>query len=209
MKIVHKIMVANFVNILLIALTGFFAYRSLDQVLTKLRFMEIADDLSSSFLEMRLAEKNYFLYGDTSALPEIERKTSAVFNAIEESRPDIVRAIGEGKTDRLESSLANYRQTLENARVGTRLCRDQSTGGRPKAGGIYALCHKHRKSRGSRIIADSRKGSFFLWLSSSLPPSASLTLCPSESSVLSNESKRRHTAYPKAISTKSNQHIPG
>ncbi len=69
MKIVHKIMVANFVNILLIALTGFFAYRSLDQVLTKLRFMEIADDLNSSFLEMRLAEKNYFLYGDRSALP--------------------------------------------------------------------------------------------------------------------------------------------
>ncbi|MGA2228304.1 MAG: two-component sensor histidine kinase, partial [Syntrophobacteraceae bacterium] len=95
MKIVHKIMVANFVNILLIALTGFFAYRSLDQVLTKLKFMEIADDLNSSFLEMRLAEKNYFLYGDASALPEIEIRISSVFNTIDESRLDILRAIGQ------------------------------------------------------------------------------------------------------------------
>ena len=95
MKLVHKITVVNFINILLIALTGFFAYRSLDQVLTKLRFMEIAEDLNSSFLEMRLAEKNYFLYGDRSALPEIEKKISAVFYAIDASRADILRAIGE------------------------------------------------------------------------------------------------------------------
>src|SRR5271169_987874 len=102
MKIVHKILIANSINILLIALTGFFAYRSLDQVLTKLRFMEIAGDLNSSFLEMRLAEKNYFLYGDTSALPEIEKKISTVISSIEESRPDILRAIGQGKMDLLE-----------------------------------------------------------------------------------------------------------
>jgi len=118
MKIVHKIVAANLVNILLIALTGFFAYRSLDQVLTKLRFMEIADGLSSSFLEMRLAEKNYFLYGDTSALPEIQSTISAVLKTIKESRPDIVRAIGEDKTDRIESNLANYRQALKKAKVG-------------------------------------------------------------------------------------------
>jgi len=118
MKIVHKIMIANFVNILLIALTGFFAYRAQEQVLTKLRFMEIAEDLNSSFLEMRLAEKNYFLYGDRSALPEIEEKISTVFYVIEDSRPNIVRAIGKGKADQLESSLANYRQALKQAEVG-------------------------------------------------------------------------------------------
>jgi len=118
MKIVHKIMIVNFVNILLIALTGLFAYRSLDQVLTKLRFMEIAADLTSSFLDMRLSEKNYFLYGDRSALPEIGTKIRSVFYAIENSRSDILRAIGADKTDQLESSLENYRQALKEADVG-------------------------------------------------------------------------------------------
>ena len=161
MKLVHKIMVANFVNILLIALTGFFAYHSLDQVLAKLRFMEIADDLSSSFLKMRLAEKNYFLFGDTSVLPEIERKTSAVFNAIEETRPDIVRAIGEGRTDRLESSLANYRQTLKNARVGDMAAETSVREAGQKLGEFTRYVTSTERAEVNRIIAGSKKGLFF------------------------------------------------
>ena len=160
MKIVHKIMVVNFVNILLIALTGFFAYRSLDQVLTKLRFMEIADDLNSSFLEMRLAEKNFFLYGDKSALPEIEKKISAVFTTIEESRPNIVRAIGEGKTDQLESSLANYRQALNNAKVGDMAVQTGVREAGQKLGEFTNYITVTEREEVSRIIAESRKRLF-------------------------------------------------
>ncbi len=160
MKIVHKIMVANFVNILLIALTGFFAYRSLDQVLTKLRFMEIADDLNSSFLEMRLAEKNFFLYGDTSALPEIEKKISAVFNAIEESRPDILRAIGGSKTGQLESSLENYRKTLKNAKVGDTAVQAKVREAGQKLGAFTKYVTVTERAEVSRIIAGSKKGLF-------------------------------------------------
>ena len=49
-KIFHKIIAANLANILLILVTGFLAYHSLDKVLTKLKFMEIADGMGSSFL---------------------------------------------------------------------------------------------------------------------------------------------------------------
>ena len=157
MKIVHKIMVANFINILLIALTGFFAYRSLDQVLTKLKFMEIADDLNSSFLEMRLAEKNYFLYGDTSALPEIEKKISAVFNAIGESRPDILRAIGKGKMDQLESSLANYRQSLKMAKVGDMAVQSSVREAGQKLGEFTNYVTITERAEVNKIIADSEK----------------------------------------------------
>ena len=161
MKIVHKIMVANFINILMIALTGFFAYRSLDQVLAKLKFMEIADDLNSSFLEMRLAEKNYFLFGDTSALREIERKVSAVFKAIEDSRPDILRAIGEGKTGQLESSLANYRLTLKNAGIDDMAAQNNVREAGQKLGEFMHYVTSSERREVNRIIADSKKGLSF------------------------------------------------
>ena len=161
MKLVHKITVVNFINILLIALTGFFAYRSLDQVLTKLRFMEIAEDLNSSFLEMRLAEKNYFLYGDRSALPEIEKKMSEVFYAIEASRPDILRAISEGKTVQLESSLANYRQALKKAQVGDMAVQNSVREAGQKLGEFTNYITVTERAEVSRIIASSKRGLFF------------------------------------------------
>jgi signal transduction histidine kinase len=161
MKIVHKILAANFVNILLIALTGFFAYRSLDQVLTKLRFVEIADDLSSSFLEMRVAEKNYFLYGDTSALPEIEVRITAALHTLEESRANILRAIGRSKMDLLESSLSNYRQTLKDAKVGDTVAQARVREAGQKLGEFTRYVTTGERAEVSRIIANSRKRLFF------------------------------------------------
>jgi len=157
MKIVHKIMIANIVNILFIALTGFFAYRHLDKVLTKLRFMEIADDLNSSFLEMRLAEKNFFLYGDTSALPEIQIRIGAVFNTLNESRSDILRAIGKTKIDLLESSLSNYRQALENAQVGNTVVQARVREAGQKLGEFTSYVTTSERGEMSRIIAESRE----------------------------------------------------
>jgi signal transduction histidine kinase len=160
MKIVHKIMLANFINILLIALTSFFAYRNLDQVLTKLRFMEIADDLNSSFLEMRLAEKNLFLYGDTSALAEIQIKISSVFETIEDSRPNILRAIGQIKMDQLESSLANYRQALTNAKVGDTIAQAGVREAGQRLGEFTRYVTTSEREEVSRIIAESRRRLF-------------------------------------------------
>jgi two-component system NtrC family sensor kinase len=157
MKIVHKIYAANFVNILLIALTGFFAYRNLDQVLTKLRFMEIADNINSSFLEMRLAEKNYFLYGDRSALQEIEIKINAVSSAIEECRPCIYRAIGEDKMGELDSSLADYRQALDKAEVGNMAVQTSVREAGQKLGEFTKYVTMTERGEASRIIAESKK----------------------------------------------------
>lgn len=117
MKIVHKIILANVFDILLIALTGFFAYQNLNLVLAKLKFMEIADDLNASFLEMRLAEKNYFLYGDKSALSDIGEKIAEGAQTMDSTRADIVRAIGAKKFDQLESSLSAYGKAIEQAKV--------------------------------------------------------------------------------------------
>ncbi|MDR3629188.1 MAG: ATP-binding protein [Desulfocapsaceae bacterium] len=113
MKIVHKINLANISVIILIALTGFFAFQNINLVLTKLRFTEIADDLNTSFLEMRLSEKNFFLYGDTSALSEIGSKIDESMTTLESVGPDIIKAIGRENLGELKACLGRYRIEVE------------------------------------------------------------------------------------------------
>jgi len=118
MKIVHKIITATISQVILMAMIFFFAYQNLNLVLAKLDFVELADDLNASFLEMRLAEKNYFLYKDNSALPEIAAKLKSSMGAIEAVSADIIRAIGEKKYDLLKLSSQRYMKVIEDARHG-------------------------------------------------------------------------------------------
>ncbi len=161
-KIFHKIVAANLANILLIVVTGFLAYHSLDQVLAKLKFMEIADSLGSSFLEMRLAEKNLFLYGEKSALLDIQSRTEATIKTIEESRTDIVRAIGEAKTTRLKKNLENYGRTLEEAGGGGNGAAQEKVraAGRTIMEYMNYITSSERAEVNS-IIAGSERGLFF------------------------------------------------
>ncbi len=122
MKIEQKIILSNAINVALIVLIGFFAIQNLNNVLAKLRFMEIADGLNASFLEMRLSEKNYFLYKDIAALGDIQEMIDATSVKINAFRPDITRAIGEADIAKLENYLAEYAVTVSEIR------NEQSTG---------------------------------------------------------------------------------
>jgi signal transduction histidine kinase len=112
MKIEKKLILSNIINGAFIILIGFFAFQNLNLVLTKLRFVEIADDLNASFLEMRLAEKNYFLYRDGQALVEIGEKIGAAERTLQEEQDNIIPAIGETDLKRLESLLQAYTSTI-------------------------------------------------------------------------------------------------
>ncbi len=119
MKIENKLIVSNVINGAFIILIGFFAFQNMSLVLTKLRFVEIADDLNASFLEMRLSEKNYFLYKDNKALPAIRESITKTMDTIGEVREDIIRAIGNTDLDTLESRLKAYSATVDLAARGT------------------------------------------------------------------------------------------
>ena len=116
MKIEHKIILSNVVNVALIMLIGFFAIQNLNLMLTKLRFVEIADDLNASFLEMRLSEKNYFLYKDESALFGIKEKIEKTLQSVEVVNDDISRAVGEDNLRQLLLHLNNYSEVLDKVR---------------------------------------------------------------------------------------------
>jgi two-component system NtrC family sensor kinase len=120
MKIEKRITLSNVFNIGLIILVGLFAMENLNLILTKLRFVEIADDLNASFLEMRLSEKNYFLYHDDSALFEIREKIDGTLLSINLVHRDIVKAIGEPNLDSLRSYLMDYAAVVDEIRRGER-----------------------------------------------------------------------------------------
>jgi len=115
MKIIHKTILSNALNLALIILLGFFAYQNLNVVLAKLKFVEIADDLNASFLEMRLSEKNYFLYKDPSAITAIKDKIAATSAAIDSEEADIIRAVDEKNLEEIRGHLRSYLDALDKA----------------------------------------------------------------------------------------------
>lgn len=120
MNVENKIILSNVFNIVLILLIGFFAMQNLNLMLTKLRFVEIADDLNASFLEMRLSEKNYFLYHDESALLDIKDKIDSTMKSIDLAGQDISRAIGQTNLDLLKSHLKEYSEMVDEIRMTSR-----------------------------------------------------------------------------------------
>ena len=66
-----RIIIAAVIQAIVICLICGFGYLSFHAILTKLQAIEIIDDVNISFLEMRKAEKNYFLYQDQGSLKEL------------------------------------------------------------------------------------------------------------------------------------------
>ena len=115
MKIVHKVMLGNIINIIFIALIYIAVFQFLELMLAKLQFVEIADDLNASFLGMRLSEKNYFLYGDASVLKEIEVGLDQSIASIASVQENIVRAVGVSKYKELRGSVEKYKKAIQQA----------------------------------------------------------------------------------------------
>ena len=159
MKIEKKIITTNAINAGLIILIGLFALQNMNHVLTKLRFVEIADDLNASFLEMRLSEKNYFLYKDKTALPAIQSNIERTVGTIKGVREDIIRAIGESELAKLTGHLQSYSYVVDEAARGNPS--DTELESRLRAEGkalkefSESITHLERK-RGNDIIARSK-----------------------------------------------------
>jgi two-component system NtrC family sensor kinase len=165
MKIVHKIILTNIFHVLLIALIYFFVYQALDLMLAKLRFIEISDDLNTSFLEMRLSEKNYFLYNDRSALLAIKGKLDESLHGINAMKADIVRAVGENNFGQLKLSLEEYREAVQRI--------SNNRGGRNEETSVREAGRKLRefsenissleRTRIDSMISSSKKGVFYFF----------------------------------------------
>jgi len=93
MTIRKRIIIAALLQAILLCVICIFVYISFNTVLRKLQSIEIIDDLNISLLEIRKAEKNYFLYQDTNALQELMRLGEERLNIIEASRPLVAASL--------------------------------------------------------------------------------------------------------------------
>jgi len=112
MKILHRICLSDAINICLLVLIGLFAIQSFDELLLKFRFTEIADSLNTAFLEMRIAEKNYLLYGDKEALNSICTRIAETIPTLEQERENIEQVTGRSDYNYLIQLLADYRSNV-------------------------------------------------------------------------------------------------
>jgi two-component system, NtrC family, sensor kinase len=117
MKLVHKIILGNVLGIITIVIISVFSYHEVKLIQAKLRFMEIADNLNASFLEMRLSEKNYFLYKDRSALQLIKQELHESEQTISSMRENILTAVGTKNFNRLNSNLKRYGEEIDKIDV--------------------------------------------------------------------------------------------
>ncbi len=111
MTIRKRIILAVLIQALLICIIGIFVYISFTTVLAKLRTIEIIDDLNISLLEMRKAEKNYFLYHDLNALRELTdlgRERHAKLKAEKSFVVSGLQTWGKQNYDVLLGALQNY-----------------------------------------------------------------------------------------------------
>jgi two-component system NtrC family sensor kinase len=166
MKIVHKIALTNIFHVLLIALIYFFVYQALNLMLAKLRFVEISDDLNTSFLEMRLSEKNYFLYNDKSALRGIEAKLDESRSSINAMKADIIRAVGERNFEQLRWSLEKYGEAVQRVRVNAPANKEGEASLREAGRNLREFSEdisKLERKKIDKMISSSKKGVFYFF----------------------------------------------
>jgi len=118
MTIRKRILIAAVIQAIVICLICDFGYISFKLVLTKLHAIEIIDDLNISLLEMRKAEKNYFLYKDPSSLNELVTIGQERYEVLQSSRMHLVSGL-HGLSDkdysRLLQNFKNYLELIQAA----------------------------------------------------------------------------------------------
>ena len=108
-----RIIIAAVIQAIVICLICGFGYISFKAVLTKLQAIEIIDDVNISFLEMRKAEKNYFLYQDQGSLEELLQIGKKRYEVLQASRSYLVSGLHGLSYEEYASLLHNLRHYLE------------------------------------------------------------------------------------------------
>jgi two-component system NtrC family sensor kinase len=108
-----RIIIAAVIQAIVICLICAFGYVSFNTILTKLQSIEIIDDVNISFLEMRKAEKNYFLYQDLSSLDELLQIGTKRYKVLEASRSYLVTGLHGLSNQEYTGLLHNLKRYLE------------------------------------------------------------------------------------------------
>lgn len=113
MKIRDKLLLGFGLYILFAVVCGLFAYKNLSKITTRLKLVEVADDITNTILEVRRYEKNYLLFRDKDSLEEFEKYLSAFKNHIDKIKAEIIREIGTENYTMMKKTLDEYEKLFK------------------------------------------------------------------------------------------------
>lgn len=112
MKIRDKLFLSFGLYILLAVLLGFFAYKDLRTISTRLVLVETADDITNTILEVRRYEKNFLLFKDSESLAELQKYLGVLKNSIAAIQTEIVLEIGSDNYTIMKAAIAEYERLV-------------------------------------------------------------------------------------------------
>jgi two-component system NtrC family sensor kinase len=119
----QRTIIAAVSQAILICIICAFVYVSFRTIVSKLRAIEIIDDLNISVLEMRRAEKNYFLYKDSSAITDLIALGQEESQGIQAEKQYITSSLGQRTFGDLEVKIKQYVEMAnhikENPKIST------------------------------------------------------------------------------------------
>lgn len=114
MKIITKITLSNIFYVALIGAVYFFVHQNLDLLLARLHFLEVADEVNISLLDMRLSEKNFFLYADKLALTNIKSDIDKIDRTVQSAKISMIQVVGKDRLEQFGLYLKNYEKLINN-----------------------------------------------------------------------------------------------
>lgn len=112
MKIRDKLFLGFGLYVLLAAVLGFFAYKELRTITTRLSLVETADDITSTILEVRRYEKNYLLFKDQDNLSELRNYLALLKKNIDNIKSEITEKIGVDHYGAMKKNIVAYEQLI-------------------------------------------------------------------------------------------------
>lgn len=113
MKIRDKLFLGFGLYIFLAAVLGFFAYKEMQTITTRLSLVETADDITNNFLEVRRYEKNFLLFRDEDSLHELKKNLDQFKENIDEIRTEIVKEMGHDNYRMIKKAIAEYEYLVD------------------------------------------------------------------------------------------------
>lgn len=108
MKIRDKLLLAFGFYIFLAVVLGFFAYKEMQAITTRLSLVETADDITNNFLEVRRHEKNFLLFRDKDSMQELKNNLDQFKKNIAEIRAEIVKEMGSDNYQMIKKAISEY-----------------------------------------------------------------------------------------------------
>ena len=108
MKIRDKLFIAFGLYIFLASVLGFFAYKELRTITKRLTLVEVADDITNTFLEVRRFEKNFLLYRDRESLQELKKYLGTLKGNMDNITAEIIKEIGTDDYTMMKKAITEF-----------------------------------------------------------------------------------------------------